>query len=431
MTTDLVPVSSESTMQALALVGPAGDLVEKIANSAFVPPAWRGKPDELLAAILTGHELGLPPMAAIGKMHNIQGRATLSAEAARAIVQSRGHEIWLEQVSAAKVVACGRRRGEENVVRITWTMDDAKRAGVVGKEVWRKFPQAMLTARATADLCRAHFADCLSGISYFKEELEDGVVDEEGAPAAGDLAERPAAAPAPRTRSLPKKKAAKKAAAPRAAVVAAPPPAADPVAEVDELDGVAAPAAGSDDDIVDAEIVEDDEPAIDVATDRGLRPDQALAKRAGEVGLDDERRHGLYVAVTGGRTSTGKDLTPDEVHQVFELLDAAEAGRLRVEADEPGCWTVFVDDVDAFFGVDAAQADAAETPPVGRVGLPADADGWREYVADNARKVAETLKAAQGLAEELGVDPPRSVGALAEADERLQRAVADWVRGVS
>lgn len=427
-TTDLVPVSTESTMQALALVGPAGDLVAKISNSAFVPPAWRGKPDELLAAILTGHELGLPPMAAIGKMHNIQGRATLSAEAARAIVQSRGHEIWLEQVSAEKVVACGRRRGEENTVRITWTMADARRAGVAGKEVWRKFPQAMLTARATADLCRAHFADCLSGISYFKEELEDGVLDESGEPATGDLEEREAPPATPRTRSLPKKKATRAKAAPKPAV-AAPAPPADPVAEVDELDQFGATAPG-DDEIVDAEIVEDDEPAIDIATDRGLRPDQALAKRAGEVGLDDERRHGLYVAVTAGRTSTGKDLTPDEVRQVFELLDAAEAGRLRVEADEPGCWTVYVDDVDTFFGVDAKQADAAEPAPAA-VGLPADADAWREYVADNARKVAETLKAAQGLAEELGVDPPRSVGALAEADERLQRAVADWVRGVS
>jgi hypothetical protein len=427
-TTDLVPVSTESTMQALALVGPAGDLVAKISNSAFVPPAWRGKPDELLAAILTGHELGLPPMAAIGKMHNIQGRATLSAEAARAIVQSRGHEIWLEQVSAEKVVACGRRRGEENTVRITWTMADARRAGVAGKEVWRKFPQAMLTARATADLCRAHFADCLSGISYFKEELEDGVLDESGAPATGDLEERDAPAPTARTRSLPKKKATRAKAAPKPAA-AAPAPPADPVAEVDELDqlGVTAPA---DDEIVDAEIVEDDEPAIDIATDRGLRPDQALAKRAGEVGLDDDRRHGLYIAVTSGRTATGKELTPDEVRTVFELLDAAEAGRLRVEADEPGCWTVFVDDAEAFFGVDEAQADAAGAS--GSPGLPADADGWRDLVAEHGRKVAETLKAVQGLADELGVsDPPRSIGALADADERLQRAVVDWVRGVS
>jgi hypothetical protein len=115
---------------------------------------------------------------------------------------------------------------------------------------------------------------------------------------------------------------------------------------------------------------------------------------------------------------------------VFELLDAAEAGRLRVEADEPGCWTVFVDDAEAFFGVDEAQADAAGAS--GSPGLPADADGWRDLVAEHGRKVAETLKAVQGLADELGVsDPPRSIGALADADERLQRAVVDWVRGVS
>ncbi|HVN52270.1 MAG TPA: hypothetical protein VMT43_12595, partial [Acidimicrobiales bacterium] len=157
--------SSSPTSSALALVDPAYALAKKMACTSFVPAAYQNKPDELLAAILTGHELGIGPMAAMAKIHNIQGRAGISAELMRALPLSHGHVIWVEEASPSKVVVCGHRKGDpEHVSRITWTADMVKRAGLEGKENHRKYPQAMMLARATGDLCRTIFADCLAGI---------------------------------------------------------------------------------------------------------------------------------------------------------------------------------------------------------------------------------------------------------------------------
>jgi hypothetical protein len=49
------------------------------------------------------------------------------------------------------------------------------RQGAPGKadSNWRKYPRAMLLARATSELASMLFSDCLSGVIYTPEELED------------------------------------------------------------------------------------------------------------------------------------------------------------------------------------------------------------------------------------------------------------------
>jgi hypothetical protein len=171
----------------LDLQNPALELANAIASTDFVPDSLRGNPAAITAAILYGDEVGLGPMQSLAKIAVINGRPTLAAEAQRALILAAGHDLWIEETSVTRCTIAGRRKGSEQSSRITWTADDAKRAGLAGKPPWRMYPRQMLLARASAELARAVFPDAIGGLSA-SEELEEY---EQAAPASGgELAER-------------------------------------------------------------------------------------------------------------------------------------------------------------------------------------------------------------------------------------------------
>ena len=52
------------------------------------------------------------------------------------------------------------------------TMEDAKRAGLLGKTSWQRYPEDMLFARALSRGARRFCPDALGGAIYTPEELE-------------------------------------------------------------------------------------------------------------------------------------------------------------------------------------------------------------------------------------------------------------------
>lgn len=151
----------------------AHKIAQSLVKTAFVPDSMRGKAEEATAAILTGQEIGLAPMAALRSIDIISGTPAMRAHALRGLVQSKGHEVWVEDATATRAVVCGRRKGTEQVQKSVWTMDRAKGLKLDQRENWRKQPQAMLVARATAEVCRLIASDVILGIPYAIEELGD------------------------------------------------------------------------------------------------------------------------------------------------------------------------------------------------------------------------------------------------------------------
>lgn len=150
----------------------AAEIAANLANTSFVPASLRGKPVEITAAILAGHELGLQPMATLRSMDVIQGTPALRAHAMRGLVQSKGHQVELVEASPGHCVMRGRRRGEERWQTVTWTMQRAALLGLTNKDQWKKQPQTMLIARATGEVCRLIAADVLFAMPYASEELQ-------------------------------------------------------------------------------------------------------------------------------------------------------------------------------------------------------------------------------------------------------------------
>lgn len=381
MSTALVPASS------FDLVPQAASLADQIARTDFAPAGLRGKPEAVMAAMLTGHEIGIGPMQALSEISVINGRPCMSAKLMRALVHRAGHDLWFEVKSNTKVTICARRADwpEDRVAKVTWTMDDARAAGLAGGQNYRKYPRAMLAARATGEICRDNFADVLGGIGYTPEELSDGdlVAD-------GDLVMESRADVAPPEKATNTRKAKAAPARKTAAAKAAPAPAPEPPA----TDLPPLPGEDGFDDIVDAEVVEDDpvdaaaiQARIDELTqedrqDLGewwkaqgippLKSGNVTAEQAAAIGAaidaynpatpdpaarnkkmwamvaeawpsdpdedrDELRRH-LIQTVTGQRTSSSRDMDGDEWTALFDALEAIKAGTHSLFLRSNGEW---------------------------------------------------------------------------------------------
>ena len=127
---------------------------------------------QVSAALLTGQELGLMPMASLRSIDIIKGTPALRAATLRAIVQSQGHSIVVAESTASRAVVRARRAGTGETMEATWTIDRARQLDIAGREQWRKQPQSMLLARATAEAARWVAADAILGLPYVAEEID-------------------------------------------------------------------------------------------------------------------------------------------------------------------------------------------------------------------------------------------------------------------
>lgn len=139
-------------------------------NTEMVPRGLRGRPDAALAVMVYGHELGLRPMTSLREVFIIEGTPSCSAKLMRALIYRAGHALHFVEQSSTRCVVEGTRADGQGSARVTWTLDDAQVAGLTGKDVWRRYPRQMLTARATSELARLIFADVTIG--YTPEELQ-------------------------------------------------------------------------------------------------------------------------------------------------------------------------------------------------------------------------------------------------------------------
>lgn len=132
---------------------------------------------DVAVVLMAARDLGIAPTMAIWKIHPIEGQPSLSAELMVALVRRAGYSILPGDVTATSATAVG-TRGDETAT-FSFTLDDAKAAGLVGKSNWKSYPKAMLWARAVSGICRMLFPDVLNGLTYTPDELGMDVLDAE------------------------------------------------------------------------------------------------------------------------------------------------------------------------------------------------------------------------------------------------------------
>lgn len=148
-------------------------VAKELSLSTMIPLALRKKPEDILAITMVGQELGLLPMQAIRGIHIIEGKPSMSADLLAALVsRSPGCEhLYLKESTGKSATYVAKRRGTPGETVMSFTIEQAKAAGLLGKGNWQKYPDAMLRARAVAAICRAVFPDVCFGI-YAEDELD-------------------------------------------------------------------------------------------------------------------------------------------------------------------------------------------------------------------------------------------------------------------
>lgn len=155
----------------------AMEFAKIIASSDMVPKDYINKPGNVLVAVQTGAELGLKPMQSLQGISVINGRPGVWGDAMWALILSHpeyedSHEEKLDTQCTVTL-----KRKNKSAVIVTFTMEDAKKAGLAGKQgPWQTAPKRMLQMRARAFAARDLFADALKGIKSI-EELRDYPAD--------------------------------------------------------------------------------------------------------------------------------------------------------------------------------------------------------------------------------------------------------------
>lgn len=154
----------------------AMQFAEIVSASNFAPKEMRGKANDCLLAMQFGAEIGLKPIQALQNVAVINGKPSLWGDAALAVVRSspdfESIQEWIEGDGDNMLALCDIKRQNEPAQRRTFSVKDAKNAGLWGKNVWKSYPSRMLQMRARSFALRDVFPDALKGL-ILTEEAQD------------------------------------------------------------------------------------------------------------------------------------------------------------------------------------------------------------------------------------------------------------------
>ena len=140
----LIPAKFRYEDKDLKRAWQAGDIPTDEDYRVIVEDHQRWKVLQIQAAVAWGAEIGFSPATALSYIQFIKGNPSLSAEGMRDKALEHGHEIVIVEASSEIAIVEGRRGGSDRWSRITWTMADAKTAGLLSGGQWGKYPMAML-----------------------------------------------------------------------------------------------------------------------------------------------------------------------------------------------------------------------------------------------------------------------------------------------
>lgn len=128
--------------------------------------------------MLKGVELGLSPLQALDGINIIQGKPTISPQLMLALINRSGEleDMKIESTDTICTVTM-KRKGRSSHTE-TFSIEDAKKMELIGKDNYKKQPKTMMKWRAVSACARIAFPDVIQGV-YTPEEMGAEVAEDD------------------------------------------------------------------------------------------------------------------------------------------------------------------------------------------------------------------------------------------------------------
>ncbi len=151
-------------------------LAEQLAKSTLLPDGLRNKPGDIFVILRLADDLKINHMTALFNMYVIKGKPVMASTLMSAmVISSPLCEEWhMVESTDAKATFRTKRRGAKEPVQLTYTIEQATKAGLLGNDNWKKSPADMLRARCSSKLHRIVYPDIILGF-YTEDESHEFV----------------------------------------------------------------------------------------------------------------------------------------------------------------------------------------------------------------------------------------------------------------
>ena len=153
---------------ALYNVQDMGTMANAIAKSGLF---GMKTPDQAMALMLVAQAEGMHPATITQDYDIIQGKACRKTHSVMARFQQMGGKVEWHSLDETKADATF-SHPLGGSLRLTWTFEQAKKAGLTGKDNWKNYPRAMLRARCIAEGVRSIYPAAIGGMMV-AEEAQD------------------------------------------------------------------------------------------------------------------------------------------------------------------------------------------------------------------------------------------------------------------
>lgn len=155
-------------------------LANLLSKSDIVPKDFQGKPANIVVAVTLGREVGFGWAQALQTIAVINGRPSIWGDGAIGLILASGFlaeqaDDWDPKTDGGTATYRCRRHGSKEFIVRSFSMNDAKRAGLTGKDTYQKYGPRMCFNRARSWALRDGFADVLKGLRI-REEEDDVII---------------------------------------------------------------------------------------------------------------------------------------------------------------------------------------------------------------------------------------------------------------